>query len=160
MFRVINPHILSQKSSFYFSDLVIFPFTSSSFCLFFIFTFLFFSSVRTWCVVSPVPVSIECDLKTLLASYSFQASVLLNDKSSVIHQFTTAEQRVKIINSFFFYFYFFCYCFFQFLFLLLWFFPIFVFCRDYLLIICRFFVFIINNCFLLFDYRLLIFHFS
>ena len=121
---------------------------------------VFLSSVRTWCVVSPVPVSIECDLKTLLASYSFQASVLLNDKSSVIHQFTTAEQRVKIINSFFFYFYFFCYCFFQFLFLLLWFFPIFVFCRDYLLIICRFFVFIINNCFLLFDYRLLIFHFS
>ena len=55
---------------------------------------LFFSSVRTWAVVSPVPVSIECDMKSLLSSFSFKASVLLNNESTVSAQVTTAEQRV------------------------------------------------------------------
>ena len=62
---------------------------------------MYFSSVRTWAVVSSVPVSIECDMKSLLSSYSFKASVLLNNQSTISAQVTTAEQRVhpKKIDS-------------------------------------------------------------
>jgi hypothetical protein len=57
------------------------------------------SSVRTWSVAAPVRACAECDLKTLLCSYSFKASALMGNDAVVTGNFTTAEQRVSRVDS-------------------------------------------------------------
>jgi hypothetical protein len=57
------------------------------------------SSVRTWSVAAPVRAGAECDLKTLLCSFSFKASALIGNGAVVTGNFTTAEQRVSRVNS-------------------------------------------------------------
>jgi hypothetical protein len=59
----------------------------------------YYSSVRTWSVAAPVRAGAECDLKTLLGSYSFKASALIGNGAAVTGNFTTAEQRVSGVIS-------------------------------------------------------------